>query len=99
MFKEEIQLLHNLPEARIVFGFLFKARQCNYPILIQLSMTSLYCDCIITLHRGAFHQFPFQWIDYYGSNKFTRKETGKTHPCAVCTITGALQSGYQMLSN
>ena len=37
-------------KSRIVLGFLFKACQCNCPILIQLSMTSLYCDCLITLH-------------------------------------------------
>ena len=36
------------------------------------------------LHRGAFCQFPFQWIYYYGSNKSTRKETGKMHLCALC---------------
>ena len=29
-------------------------------------------------HRGAFCQFPFRWIYYYGSNKSTGKETGKT---------------------
>ena len=36
-----------------------------------------------TLHRGAFYQFPFQWIYYYGSNKSTGQETGKTHLCAL----------------
>ena len=35
------------------------------------------------LHRGAFGKFPFQWIYYYGSNKSTRKETGKTPLCAM----------------
>ena len=35
------------------------------------------------VHRGAFCQFPFRWIYYYGSNKSTGKETGKTHLCAV----------------
>ena len=34
-------------------------------------------------HRGVFCQFPFRWIYYYGSNKSTGKETGKTHLCAV----------------
>ena len=34
-------------------------------------------------HRGAFYQFLFQWIYYYGSNKSTGKETGKTHLCAL----------------
>ena len=35
------------------------------------------------VHRGAFCQFPFRWIYYYGSNKSTGKKTGKTHLCAV----------------
>ena len=35
------------------------------------------------MHRGAFVQFSFRWIYYYGSNKSTRKETGKTHLCAL----------------
>ena len=30
-----------------------------------------------------FCQFPFPWIYYFGSNKSTGKETGKTHLCAV----------------
>ena len=38
---------------------------------------------ISTVHRGAFCQFPFWWIYYYGSNKSTGKETGETHLCAV----------------
>ena len=35
------------------------------------------------LNRGAFCQFPFRWIYYYGSNKYTGKETGKTQLCAL----------------
>ena len=35
------------------------------------------------VHSGAFCQFHFSWIYYYGSNKSTGKETGKTHLCAV----------------
>ena len=38
------------------------------------------------LHRGVFCQFPFRWIYYYGSNKSTRKETGKTPLCALQTL-------------
>ena len=38
------------------------------------------------LHRGAFCQFPFWWIYYYGSNKSIGKETGKTHLCAMCWL-------------
>ena len=41
-------------------------------------------DGMITpLHKGGFCQAPFQWIYYYGSNKSTGKETGKTHLCAL----------------
>ena len=36
------------------------------------------------LHRGAFWHFSFRWIYYYGSNKSSGKETGKTHLCALC---------------
>ena len=38
---------------------------------------------VIPLYRGAFCQFPFRWIYYYGSNESTGKETGKTHLCAL----------------
>ena len=38
---------------------------------------------IKALHRGAFCQFSFRWIYYYGSNKSTGKETGKTHLYAL----------------
>ena len=40
-------------------------------------------------HRGAFCQFPFRWIHYYGSNKSSGKETGKTHLCALCAAAPA----------
>ena len=36
-----------------------------------------------TVHRGAFCQFPFQWIYYCHISKSTGKETGKTHLCAL----------------
>ena len=39
-----------------------------------------------TMHRGAFCQFTFQWIDYYGSNKSTGKETSKLHLCVQCRM-------------
>ena len=35
------------------------------------------------VHRDAFYQFLFRWIYCYDSNKFTGKETGKAHLCAV----------------
>ena len=40
----------------------------------------------LTVHRGAFCQFPFWWIYYYGSNKSTGKETGKTQLCALVRV-------------
>ena len=36
------------------------------------------------MHRGAFCQFSFWWIYYYGSNKSNGKNSGKTHLCAMC---------------
>ena len=38
-----------------------------------------------TAQRSALKlcQFPFRWIYYYGSNKSTGTENGKTHLCAV----------------
>ena len=39
-----------------------------------------------TPHRGAFCQFAFWWIYYYGNNKFTRKETGETHICVFTVL-------------
>ena len=35
------------------------------------------------VHKGAFCQFPFRWIYYYGRTKSTEKEIGKTHLSAV----------------
>ena len=42
--------------------------------------------------RGAFCQFLFRWVYYYGNNKSTGKETAKTHLCAVlcCASTEAV---------
>ena len=39
------------------------------------------------VHSGEFCQFPFRWIYYCHSSKFTRKETGKMHLCAVELIS------------
>ena len=38
----------------------------------------------MAVHRGAFCQFPFWWIYYCHSCKYTGKGTGKMHLCAVC---------------
>ena len=51
-------------------------RLSNFRILYQIVKNWI-------LHKGAFCQFPFQWIYYYGSNKFTEKETGKMHLCVL----------------
>ena len=43
--------------------------------------------CSGAFHRGAFCQFPFRWIYYYGSNKSTGKEIGKMHLCALRALS------------
>ena len=50
----------------------------------------------MALHRGAFCQCSFRWIYYYGSNKSTRKETGKSHLCALWW-RGDLGKGYDTI--
>ena len=45
-------------------------------------MVSPSHDQLTTSHRGAFCQFPFRWIYYCHSSKFTGNETGKAHLCA-----------------
>ena len=51
-----------------------------------------------TLHRGAFCQFPLQWIYYYGSNKSNGKETGKMHLCALTkTVCSSDVMHYQIM--
>ena len=47
------------------------------------SELKVHVECIAELHRGAFCQFPFGWIYYYGSNKSTGKETGEMHFCEL----------------
>ena len=37
-------------------------------------------------HRGAFCQFSFRWIHYYGSNKSIGLEIGKSHLFAVVKV-------------
>ena len=38
------------------------------------------------MHRGAFCQFPFRWIYYFGINESTGKETGKMHLCGMLVL-------------
>ena len=58
----------------------------------------LLTDFIITrgppFHRGAFCQFPLGWFYYYGINKSTGKETGKTHLCNVFDCFNSLNLSY-----
>ena len=53
----------------------------------------------LPLHRGAFCQFPFRQIYYYGSNKSTGKDIGKTHLCALCCTTGSSSNLQKILVN
>ena len=47
----------------------------------QKKINAIFVTC--TVYKGAFCKIPFRWIYYYGSNKSTGKETGKTHLCTV----------------
>ena len=84
---------HNVSSALKVYSTCTRAN--NKTIYFYLDLKKLYSlqkklelsfepmKNIKPMHRGAFCQFPFRWIYYYGSNKSTRKETGKTHLCAM----------------
>ena len=52
-------------------------------IVVSPKFSWLYSCIKLSFDRGAFCQFPFRWLYYYGSNWSTGKETGKTHLCAV----------------
>ena len=60
---------------------------CSQDFLTFNKMVSALTLFPPTLHRGAFCQFPFRWVHYYGSNESTGKETGKTHLCALGRIS------------
>ena len=53
----------------------------GYLILIQTFQTitiqhiSHHCQAVLSMHRSAFCQFPFQWIYCFHSNKSTANET------------------------
>ena len=59
----------------------------NHPIpYIALRGRKPFRACFfifLTVHRGVFCQFSFQWIYYCNSSKSTGKKTGKTHLCAM----------------
>ena len=59
----------------------------KYPINLSNTHTAINLMVksilLTTAHRGAFCQFSFRWMYYYGSNKANGKETGKTHLCAL----------------
>ena len=58
--------------------------ESNYFNNVDLTAVSISFDFWNkALRRGAFCQFPFRWVYYCHSSKFTGKETGKTHLCAV----------------
>ena len=57
---------------------------------IGLSLGYSEQDTSEAVHRGAFRQFIFRWIYYYGSNESTGKKTGKTHLCALCASCGII---------
>ena len=61
----------------------YRGRHCVYSIAPDGAGGNNYYTHWV-LHRGAFFQFLFRCIYYYGSNESTGEETGKTHLCAVC---------------
>ena len=83
---------------KVVFDTPVSKIETNILISREVWSSSLvHCP---TLHRGAFCQFPFRWIYYYGSNKFTRKETGKMHLCENWPFTflsANFDSSYTLL--
>ena len=87
---DEIQnsLQYSLNNLFLLFWFfcvlieIFKYDNCikfskTFQCAMHRYIIVLHCS---TLHRGAFCQFPFR---YYGRNKSTGKETGKTHLCGI----------------
>ena len=52
-----------------------------FTLIVITAVTST----VTSVHTGVFCQLPFCWIYYCHSIKTTRKETGKTHLCAVVT--------------
>ena len=62
-----------------------EGRRMIFPQSLEISALFVF----VTLHRGAFFQFLFQWIHYCNSRKSTGRESGKTHLCALsdcCTL-------------
>ena len=72
-----------------------KCRWYNNPLYFKFTVISLHLKQqsskkyigitvnLITVHKGAFCQFPFRWIYYCHSNKSTGKEPGKMHLCVL----------------
>ena len=56
------------------------------PNFTQFDTVLKYRIRINSVLIDAFCQSSFRWIYCYGSNKFTVKETGKSHLCVQCMI-------------
>ena len=63
--------------------FVLKVSQFPKDILVSSILPKNEQKISAPVHRGAFCQFLFRWIYYYGRNKSNGKETGKMHLCAV----------------
>ena len=66
--------------------FSSQTAQCASVSSGHVMLCSRHCQHANTLLRGVFCQFPFRWIYYCHNSKSTRKETGKTHLCALVGI-------------
>ena len=53
----------------------------------KITVCRIIGKLLCPIHRGGFCQFPFRWIYYCYSSKYTKKETGKTHLCAISIIS------------
>ena len=57
------------------------------PIMDKVQVFGHFCvisaTFVSSVHSDAFCKFPLRWIYYCHSSKSNRKETGKTHLCAV----------------
>ena len=67
--------------SEVIFNLVQSLKQWTKSI--KKSLFKKHFLIVMSVHRGAFCQFPLRWIYYCHSSKSTGKEIGKTHLCAV----------------
>ena len=83
-----MKIVNNAPIVQEEYGVTLKITLKAFFVNVMMvsqgkGLRSLFDLQVQPVHKGAFSQFPFWWIYYFGSNKSTRKETGKTHLCVI----------------